>query len=187
VPGSLATKLLSPADVPGSTPSPASSGSADLSACFPGNPLGAKADPSQVTGPDLSVTDASAVEHQYGSSARQATPEQVTAFLSAFASPAGSACALNAYKAAITDNPKPPKFDASGLTGPVTVVAVGDGGVVLALSGDLVTDGNTVPALFDLLLFRKGSLLVSLSASTLGGPAVPGQAVELGSKIAARL
>jgi len=158
----LTAALLSPADVPESTSSAASPDRADISACFPGNPLGSTANPTEVQGPDLSLGDASGVQRQYSSSARKATPEQAAAFVSTFASPTGSACALDAYKAAINNDPKPPKFDAASLTGPTTTAAVGDGGAVLSVGG-------------------------SLTVVNLGGPRLPGQAVDLATRIAGRL
>jgi len=183
----LTAALLSPADVPGSTPSPASASSADISACFPGNPIAVKPNPTEVNAPELSLTDASGVERQFKSSARQATPEQAAAFVRTFASPTGSACALEAFKSAITNSPDPPKVDASGLTGAVTTATVADGGALLALSGNLSSETSTVPAEIDLLVFQKGGIVVSISAAALNGSRVPGQALELARKVAGRL
>lgn len=184
---SVKAALLTPADVPGSTGADPSLDSSDLSACFPGNPLGAKTDPNEAKGQDLSLSEPSGVEHQYGSSARQATPEQATAFVNTFASPSGSACALNAFKSGISSDPKGPKTDASGLSGTATTAAVGEGGAVLALSGNITVNGTTVPVAIDLVVFHKATVVVLVSAGTYGGPATAGQGVDLANKVAGRL
>jgi len=182
----ITAALLVAADVPGATSSPPSPDSSDVSACFPGNPLGSKTDPNEVKGPDLQLTEGG-MQRNYGSSARQATPKEAADFIATFASPSGSACALNAFKTSITNDPKPPKVDASGLAGTVTTAAVGDGGAVLTLTGNLMSEGNMIPAAVDLLFFHKGSVVVAVSTATFGGPNLPGQAVELANKVNGRL
>lgn len=183
----LQAALLSPADVPGSTGTPPGPDMSDLSACFPGNPLGAKTDPNEAKGQDLSLADPSGVQRQYSASARQGTTEQATAFVTTFASPTGSACAVNAFKAAFSNDPKPPKLDASGLSGTATTAAVADGGTLLTLTGNLTADGTPVPAGVDLVVFHRGPIVVLLSVATIGGPNVTGQAVELANTMAGRL
>ena len=88
---------LQASDVPGSTESPAAEGDTDVSACFPGNPFGAKVDPNEVDSPDLEITQG-AVQRTYSSSARVGTPDQARAFVTTLASSEGSACVLKAFK-----------------------------------------------------------------------------------------
>jgi hypothetical protein len=185
---SLKTALLTPADVPGSTGSdPTPGNDTDLSACFPGNPIGVKTDPNEVSGPDLALSEPSGAQHQFSSSARQASPQQATDYVNTFASPSGSACALNGFKAGLSNDPKGPKLDASGLSGTATTAAVGDGGTVLALTGNVIVDGNTVPAAIDIVVFHKASVVVLILAGTFAGPPTPGLGVELANKVAGRL
>jgi hypothetical protein len=185
-PEALKAALLSPADVPGSTVSTSPGTDADLSACFPGNPLGGKDFPGEVEGPDLELTEGD-VQRQYGSSLRQATEDQAKEFVSTFSSEKGSQCVLNSFKTAISSDPSPPKLDPSGLTGKVADASVADDGAVLTVSGNLTAGGQSVPIGVELLAFRKGSTVVLMSAGAVQGPAKRGQAVELAQKVAGRL
>lgn len=181
----LKAALLMPADVPGSTVSTTPPDDLDVSACFPGNPLGAKGDPAQVASPDLELTKGK-TDLTYSSSARSATVEQATSFVTTFRSPAGSACVLSVVKSVIND-PNPPKVDASGLTGTPSDAAVADGGALLAVRGNIKGRAGGFPVDAEMVAFRKGSVVVLLSAGALGGPKVPGQALALAQKIAGRL
>jgi len=183
---SLGAALLTAADVPGATPTPATPGDLDLSPCFPGNPLGARVDPSEVDGPDLELVQGR-IQREYSSRARQSTPEQAAAFVATVGSPAGSACVLNALKASIGSDPPPPRIDAAGLAGVVTPVDIGEGAALVALNGSLTSDGAPTPAGFELLAFRKGPVVVVLLASAVQGPSLPGQAIGLALSIARRL
>jgi len=177
--------LLSAPDIPGTTPT-MSGKTTDVSACFPGNPLGARFDPDEVVGPDLGIAQGR-VQRTYSSSARLGGPRQAAAYIDTVVSAAGTACLTNLIKAAIGDQAGPPKADAAGLSGTAKPAAVADGGVVLAIRGSLKVGGAAVPLAFDLLAFHKGGLLVLVSASALRGANVPGQAVALGNKVAGRL
>lgn len=181
---SLKAALLQPADVPGATAAAATDGDADLSACFPGNPLGAKTDPGEVDSPDLSLTQGS-LERTYSSSARVATPEQAKSFVATFGSATGSSCVLEAFKATLAAPPNP--VDASGLTGKASSAAVADGGSMLAVSGTITAQGNPAPIAVELVVFQKGSVVVLLSAGAFGGALQPGQALELARTVAGRL
>jgi len=179
--------LLTPADVPGSTVSTsASSDDADFSACFPGNPLGGKAFPNEVEVPELELSDG-AVQRQYSSGARQATEAQAREFVTTFGSESGSQCVLNAFKSFISNDPSPPQLDPSGLTAKVSDVPVADDGALLNISGNLTSGAQATPIAVDLLAFRKGGIVVLMSAGAVQGPLVPGQAVQLAQKIAGRL
>jgi hypothetical protein len=182
----LKAALLTAADVPGSTVSTSTSTDSDFSGCFPGNPLGVKTDPNEVKGPDLELVDGT-VQRQYGSSARGATTEQATAFVTTFATQAGSACVLQAFKSSITSDPTTSTLDPSGLTGSGKNAAVADGGAVLTVAGNLVGPDGPVPVSIDLLAFRKGSTVILLSVGAVQGPPVPNQSIELAQKIAGRL
>ncbi len=182
----LRAALLSPADVPGAKASTPSPDDLDLSACFPGNPLGAKTDPGEIDSPDLELTQG-AVERSYSSSARQATQEQAAAFVATFLSPAGSECVLNAIKVEIAGGRTDSQIDLSGLKGSASKAAVGDAGGTLAVRGLLRSGARSAGAEADLLVFHKGPVVVLLLAGAINGPVVPNQAVELGQKIAGRL
>jgi hypothetical protein len=178
--------LLTAADVPGSTVSTSPSTDSDFSACFPGNPLGVKTDPNEVKGPNLELVDGN-VQRQYGSSARAATPEQGTSFVTTFATQAGSACVLQAFKSSISGDPSTSKLDASALTGTGKAAEVADGGAVLTVAGNLVGPDGPIPVSIDLLAFRKGSTVILLSVGAVQGPPVPNQSIDLAQKIAGRL
>lgn len=182
----LKAALLATSDVPSATASPAVPEADDLTACFPGNPLAVKTDPSEVLGPDLEVNQGGNLRG-YGSSYRQPTPEQAAAYVAAFATPAGSACRLGSFKATLNADPEPPKVDAAGLSGNAAPVAVADGGAVLTITGDLISQGGPMPVGFELLVFRKGGAVFFLKAEASRGPVVPGQSVELALKMASRL
>ncbi len=182
----LKAALLTPADVPGTTASPAVPEADDPTACFPGNPLAVKTDPSEVLGADLEVNQGGNVRG-YGSSYRQATPERASAYVAAFATPAGSACRLGTFKASLNADPEPPKVDASGLTGSAVPVDVADGGAVLTVAGDVISQDGPMSVGFELLVFRKGGAVFFLKAEASRGPVVPGQSVELARKMASRL
>lgn len=186
--GAAAVKeaLLTPADIPGSTVSTSPSSDSDFSGCFPGNPLGVKTDPNEVKGPDLELVDGT-VQRQYGSSARAATTEQATAFVTTFGTQAGSACVLQAFKSSLANDPSTASLNPSGLMGSVKTAAVADGGAVLTVAGSLVGPDGPVPVSIDLLAFRKGSTVILLSAGAVLGAAVPNQSVELAQKVAGRL
>lgn len=177
---------MTPADVPASTPLPPTPGDVDLSSCLPGNPLGVRIDPNEVAGPDLEVVQGT-VTREYSSAARQATPEQASAFVANLATAAGSACAVNVLKASVSSDPPPPKVDPAGLTGAVTPLAIGDGAALLALTGNLTVDVTPTPTGVELLAFRKGSVVVIVSAVAMQGPTIAGQTVELALKVAGRL
>jgi len=188
-PAVLKAALLTPADVPGSkvSTSPPSTDNTDLSACFPGNPLGAKNDPSEVNGPDLELTQR-LVGRGYSSNAQTATPEQGAAFVTTLATPEGAACVLAAMKKEIADDPSPPRADPSGLTATSKAVAIADGGAVLTLKGNIAYDNKKVVAVeVELIAFRKGGVVVFMDADAFMGPVVPGQGVALAQKIASRL
>ena len=181
---SIKAALLQASDVPGSTESPAAEGDADLSACFPGNPFGAKEDPNEVDSPDLEITQG-AVQRTYSSSARVGTPDQAKAFVTTFASPEASTCILNAFRA---DFAAPPDaIDASRVTGKPSAVAVGDGGTLLPLTGPITAGGRSSTLSVDLLVFSKGPVVVFMTVGAFGGPVVAGQSLELAKKIAGRL
>ena len=185
---SLKAALLTPADVPGSTAATTTSAQQDfdLSTCIPGNSFATKTDPTEVKNPGLELT-VGGVNRQYGAKARQGSPEQAQAFVTAFGSPAGAACVLDAFKRLVSEDPDPPKIDASDLSGTGSTAAVGDGGGMLSLSGQLKVGTETVATEADLLVFQKGSVVVFVSASAVGGAKVPGQAVDLAKKINGRL
>ncbi len=182
----LRAALLTVADVPGATVATSSPNDFDLSTCVSGNTFAAKSDPSEVKSPGLELTEG-AVNRQFGSKARQGTPEQAKAFVTAFASPSVSACVLDAFKAFVGQDPTPPKVDASGLTGTATAAAVADGGGVLSIKGDLKVGTDVASVDSDLLVFQKGSVVVFVSVSAVGGPKAPGKSLELARKIAGRL
>lgn len=183
-PASLLAALLTAADVPAAKPA-AAARKTDFSACFPGNPLGLQNNPNEVVGPHLALVQGK-VERTYGSSATQVGPRQAAAYVATFASPEGSACMVKAIKAALGSGPGE-TTDASGLTGSVKTASIAEGGAVLTVKGNLKVDGATVPLTFDLVTFHAGPLMVLVSTSSLRGPAVSGQAVELGKRIAGRL
>lgn len=192
-PAALKAALLTPADVRGSkvaAPTPGDDQDDDLSACFPGNPLGVKTDPNEVASPSLELTQ-SRIERTYDSAARQGTPEQAAMFVATVLSPAGSPCLLNSFKTAITDggraDPNPVTIDASGLTATSTDVAVADGGAVLTTKGVLKVAGKRIPLTGETLFFRKGGVLVLVDVGAIGGSTAPGEAVELARKVAGRL
>lgn len=180
----LRAALLSAPDLPGATESTASPDDLDLAACFPGNPLGAKADPNEVDSPDFDLTQRG-VERSYSSSARQATPEQASAFVAALLTPAGTECVLNAIKAAI--NEEPPAADVSGLKATATKAAVGDGGATVAVRGVIKGEGRSARIEADMVAFAKGPVVVLITASAIDGAVVPDQGVELAQKVAGRL
>ena len=181
---SIKAALLQASDVPGSTESPAAEGDTDLSACFPGNPFGAKVDPSEVDSPDLEITQG-AVQRTYSSSARVGTPDQAKAFVTTFASPEGFTCVLNAFKADLAAPPD--AIDASRVTGKPSTVSVGDGGTLLPLTGPITAGGRSSTLSVDLLVFSKGPVVVFMTAGAFGGPVVAGQSLELAKKIDSRL
>lgn len=182
-PEALKATLLQPTDVPGTTATAPEQQDADLSACFPGNPLGAKTDPTEADGPELNRIEGD-VRRNYSSTTRVAAPDQVKAFVTTFGSASGAACVVNAIKAVLGAPPNP--VDVSGLTGQVAPAAVGDGGAQLAITGNVVAQGKTIPLTFDVLVFSKGSSVVFLYVGALGGPPLPGQTLELAGKIAGR-
>lgn len=183
----LRAALLTAADVPGSKEDKEPTkpeDQLDLAACFPGNPLGAKNDPNEVTSPDFDLTQRS-VERTYSTSARQATPQQAAAFVATLLTPAGTDCVLNAIKAEI--NEEPPPADLSGLKATSTIAAIADGGATVAVRGVLKGEGRSVRIEADMVAFSKGGVLVLLTASAAGGGVIPNQGVELAQKVAARL
>ncbi len=137
-------------------------------------------------GPSVQLTEGGA-QRQFGSRARQGTPEQAKAFVATAASPAGSACMLTALRVTLSSDPNPPRIDASGLAGTGRTAAVADGGAVLAFAGTLTRGDDMVQVGVDTVVFSKGPVVVYLSATTLEGPGVSAQALELARKIAARL
>jgi len=177
--------LLTPADVPGSEIAVSAEQDFDFSTCFPGNRFATRTDQSELKYPGLQLTDGTVVR-QYGSRHRRGTPEQAKAFVTGVASPAGSACMVDAFKRAVDAKPTTPKFDAAALTGGGASVAVADGGGLLSISGQLKVGEGAIFTEADLLVFSKGGAVVYVSASGLGGPKVPGQAAELAQKIAYR-
>ena len=185
-PEALKGALLVESDVPGAKPSASQAQDFDYSACFPGNPLGAAAYAGEVESADLELFQGG-VRRNFASSARPATTEQATEFVATVSSAAGSACVVEALKRGITRNLSVLTIDASGLAGTSSAAAVADGGAVLAIGGNLISEGRTVPASFDLVFFRKGSLLVLVALGALGGAGVPAQAVELAQRVASRL
>lgn len=180
----LKAALLQAADVPGTTATPASSDEADLSQCVPGNPLAAKTNPTEVDGPELEATSGS-TQFSYGSSARVGTPEQAKAFVAAFASPTGSTCALDAFKVRLAAPPNP--VDPAGLTVKPSTVAVGDGGSLMTVTGNLKAQGQEVPLSLELYLFSKGGVVVFMTAGAINGTLPAGQGLELAKKVAGRL
>ena len=176
--------LLTAADVPGAAPGPMEKAT-DVSSCFPGNPVGARNNPNEVAVPTLGIVQGR-LQRTYRSSAIGAGPEQASGYVATFASPAGTACLINVIKAVIASRSKA-GVDPSGLSGAVKPVAVADGGALLTVKGNLRSKGASTPAAFDLLVFRKGNLVIVVSAIVLGGAPVPGQAQELAQKIAVRL
>lgn len=182
----LRAALLTPADVPGSVVSTSPPSDADFGACFPGNPIGAKAFPGEVEGPDLELTEGN-VQRQYSSAARQGTADQARDFVTTFSSEQAVQCVVNAFKSFITSDPDPPKLDPSNLTGKAADAPVADDAGVLTVSGSLVAGTQSIPIGVELLVFRKGSTVVLVSAGAVQGPVVAGQAVELAQKVAGRL
>lgn len=181
----LKAALLAPADIPGSTTLTQFPPDLDFSACFPGNPLGVQTDPAEVKGERL-VVKAGDVQHQYGSKVRRGTAEQVKDFVSTLASPTGSACAFDVYKARAS-SAAPTRPDVSGVTSTASAVKVGEGGALLAISGPITIGSSSTQVGVDLLVFQKGPRLVFVTISAIGGPTVPGQVQELAQKIATRL
>jgi hypothetical protein len=180
----LKAALLQPTDIPGATGSAPTPDDADLSACFPGNPIGAKTVPSEVDSQDYEITVAG-VSRNYSSSARVGTPEQAKSFATTFGTAAGSACALNAFKAQIAAPPNP--ADASGLTGKASTVPVGDAGSVMNVTGTIAAGGETTPLTIELYAIAKGSVVVFLTFGAIGGSLPPGEGLELAKKIVGRL
>ena len=178
--------LLTTADVPGSQIGLSAQQNFDFSTCFPDSPFATRADPTEVKYPGLQLTEGT-VNRQYGSKFRQGTPLQAKAFVTAVASPAGSACMVDAFKRSVNEETSTPKIDASALSGTGSSVAVADGGGLLSVSGQLKVGTDALFTEADLLVFQKGGVVVYVSASGIGGPKVPGQAVELAQKIAGRL
>lgn len=176
--------LLRLEDVPGSVPSPLTPGELDLSACFPDNPLGARAEPNQVTGLSLQRNDGTVVR-QYRAWARQGPAEQAEALVATLASPSGSICVVDTYKRVLGQGVA--KVDTSGVTGTGKAAAVGDGGAVVGLGGQLTGDAPPVQIGLDLVVFHKGTVVVFLVAAALRGATVPGEALEVARKIDGRL
>lgn len=172
------------ADLPGSARAPAAK-ETDIGSCFPGNPVAAKGNPNQAVGPTLRIVQGR-VQRTYSSSATDAGPKQAADYVATFSSPAGSACLINAIKTAIGSRAGP-KTDAAGLTGSVKPLAVADGGAVLAVRGNLKVNGSPLPAAVELVVFRKGQVVVLVSAGAIGGPIVANQAADLARRLAGRL
>lgn len=188
-PERLRAALLVAGDVPGSKPTPDSADPADvvdLSACFPGNPMGARSVPNEVQTPDLALIEGR-VERNYTSAAWQGPPDQARAYVETFSSSAGSICVLNEFKSFLTAGSAGAEADSFGLSGTVTNVAIGDRGALLPISGGFRNGKTSVQLGFDLLVFQKGPVLVFLIAGSFQGPTTPGQAVELARKIFGRL
>ncbi len=183
-PESLKAALLQPGDLPGATSSPAEPSDSDLSACFPGNPLGSKSDPGEVDSPDFELTRGT-VSRNYASAARVATSEQASAFVSTFASATGSACVVKQVKAFLAEPPDP--IDASGLSGQATTVSVADLGANLRISGSVGPGGQSGRLVLEVIAFHKGPVVVLLFVGAFGGDVIGGQGVELARKIAGRL
>jgi len=182
----LKAALLTPADVPGATLDPESSAGLDASACFPGNPLGARTYPDEVDSRDLEVIQGKLLR-TFASNARPATPAQAKEFVQVSATPGGSACLISAIKAFLSSDPKPPKVDPSGLTGTATSEAIADGGAVLAVRGNLISQGRKLKVEADTVVFSKGAVLISVDTGAIDGSVVPGQALDLARRIAGRL
>lgn len=180
----LRRALLVPEDVPGSRTSASEARDLDYSACFPGNPLAVAVDPYEVESPDLEV-NTGGVRRNFASTARKGTVQQAQDLVTALASPEGTACVVDALKRAITGPLS--KIDPSALQGTASTASVADGGSLVTIAGELTTGNEKALASFDLLVFRKGGLLVLVALGAIGGPGVPAQATELASKIAGRL
>jgi hypothetical protein len=154
----------------------------DLSPCFPGNPLGVKTDPAEVKGREISLTEGK-VDISISSSARQAKAEDAAAFVTTLATPTGAACVKSQLEADITRG---------GTTAKITLtssaIAIGGGGALLRLAGTFVEQGKTYATASDLVVFRKGGVVVFLVSSSSGGPLPATRRGEpLARKIAARL
>lgn len=191
-PGAIKAALLTPTDVRGAkvaAPLPDSEDD-ELSACFPGNPIGARGDPNEVMGPDLELTQGR-IDRTYGSVASQATPEQAASYVATIISPAGSACLLDLFKRAITAearaDPNPVPLDASGMTATSSAVAVADGGASFTINGLVKGAGKPFRLSVEAVTFRKGGVVVVVDVGAIGGTTVPGQALELARKVAGRL
>jgi len=180
----LRAALLTAADVPGTIPGPAAK-ETDLGPCFAGNPVSVKSNPNEVVGPSLGIVQGR-VRRSFESNATEAGPKQAAAYVATFSSPAGSACVIDAIKKAISSQ-SGPKADASGMAGSVKAVAIADGGAVLAVKGSVKVNGAPAPAALDLVVFRKGQVVVLVSAGAFGGTTTPNQAVELARKVNGRL
>jgi hypothetical protein len=79
-----------------------------------------------------------------------------------------------------------------GTTAKITLtpsaLAIADGGALLRLSGTFVDQGKTYVTASDLIVFRKGGIVVFMDSSSLGGPLPATRRGEpLARKIAARL
>jgi len=180
----LKGSLLGVADVPGTAVSPAAP-RLDLGTCFPGNPAGIAANPNQVPGPTVGIVQGR-VQRSYSSRAVEVGPKQAAAYVTTFASAAGSTCVTTVIKTAISAQ-LGPKVDSSGLTGTAKAVAIADAGAVLSVKGNLKVNGTSVPAGSELVVFHKGQVVVTISARAVGGGTVANQAVDLARKVAARL
>lgn len=175
----LKAALLTPADVPGSTPLASAPLDIDLSTCFPDNPLGARTDPAEIKAPGLQLGEGANLR-RYAVRVRRATVEQARSLVASWATPAASSCVTDAYKVGL-NTAASGKADVSGLTGTGSTAPVGDGGALISIVG-------VVPPVqlgIDLLAFQKGSAVVFLSV--LGGSSDPALAIDLARKVDGRL
>jgi len=200
-PAFLKAVLLSTIDIPGSAEkpphddeddeankdgeAPPSAGAGDAKACFDDLP-GAEADPNEVIGPDLVVGEGR-IQRHYSSMATQAPPEVAASVVAIFGSPKGVSCLLETMKSALSADDGPVRVDPSGLKASTAPAAVGEGGALITVSGDLKARGMAVPMALEVLVFHKARAVVFLMAMAAPGAPYPVRVNELAQRVAARL
>lgn len=181
--------LLTEADIAGSEApwsSTRTGGAIDGPACDALGPLARTPDPNHVLGPELRLTLGRA-ERFYSSEATTGPPEQVAAFVSAFAADAGTTCARNILG---TIQQEFPGLSVVNPEAEATRVNIADGGTLVTAKGQLLGGRGTtgpVPMGMDIVVFRRGGVLVIVSTIVFFTETVPGDTSELARKIARRL
>jgi hypothetical protein len=174
--------------VEGETPA-SKAASSSAAACVGG--LDEDPDPNFVSGPTL-LSGEGLIQRSYTSMGTLAPPEEAAAVVGFFSSPEGPRCLLHLLKEAISEGAKsaeggPVTIDTSGLATSSSAVAVGEGGVLITISGNLRALGVELPSVMEVLAFSKGRAMVIVLAAATPGTPFPVRIVELAQKVEGRL
>ena len=136
----------------------------------------------EVEGADLELMMGQ-TRHMYGSTAMLGSVEEMRASVAAFGDQAAATCLRDMFRSGLESA----GLRVLGMTAEATSIEIADGAGLVSVKGSLLVGPREALVGAELLAFRRGTVLVIVSAISFDGDSVGGVAESLARKIEARL